>query len=264
MKKDKTISVLLIDDSAELLRIYKRQLLKTGRFLATTETDGRRAHLLAQRQLFDVVVIDAKLDYRGVEFGGLRLADELRPRYGCNSILLISRFITADLMKAHGMQHDFLSKDAGHDAHSFATVLGRTIKQMHGRQYVFVAMPFAKEFESLYREQIRRGVSDAGYRCVRVDEVAHNRRIQEVIFELVENSKLVAFLADGGNANAYYEAGFADAMKKELLIISKTVAELRFDVAGRHTLTYSRGVRGLSRRLAKKIRSLRLSHPIAI
>ena len=49
------------------------------------------------KQLFDMVIIDAKLDFKGMEFGGLRLADELRPRYGSQSILVVSRFITRSI-----------------------------------------------------------------------------------------------------------------------------------------------------------------------
>jgi CheY-like chemotaxis protein len=254
------LSVLLLDDNPDLVALYKEQLEELGPFKVTTETDSQRAKNLADRQLFDVVVIDAKLDYRGVEFGGLRLADDLRLRYGNHSLLIISRFITAELMKVHGACFDFVEKSSG-EGTQFCGNLAKRLQKMRQRQYVFVAMPFADQLRDLYRNHIKTGVTGAGYQCVRVDEVSHNRPIQDVIFEMVEKSKLVVFVADGASANAYYEAGFADAMRKEVVIVAKTQAELKFDVANRHTLTYDGNLETLTFRLCEKICALRLTSP---
>jgi CheY-like chemotaxis protein len=257
MSKRKVISVLLLDDSPDLVQIYKRQLENAGAFHVRTETDGRRARLVADRQLFDVVGIDAKLDYRGVQLGGLRLADELRPRYGANSILVISRFITQELLREYGGDYEFLDKNA--IAH-----LPEKIRDMRKHQYAFVAMPFAEDMTHLYADHIKRGIKEAGFRCVRADEVPHNRQIPQVVFELVEKSKLVIFVADGANANAYYEAGFADAMRKEVIIIAKSSNDLKFDVAQRHTIFYGGRPSGLHRKLITKVSSLRLFHPLTV
>jgi hypothetical protein len=85
-----------------------------------------------------------------------------------------------------------------------------------------------------------------------------------VIFELVEKSKMVVFGADDGNANAYYEAGFADAMRKEVIVVATSLKELRFDVQSRHTITYGSAPGTLASALREKITALRLSDPIAI
>ena len=82
-----------------------------------------------------------------------------------------------------------------------------------------------------------------------------------MIFRYVEGSKLVVFVADGGNPNAYYEAGFADAMKKEVVIVAKSLEELRFDISNRHTLTYGTRPSSLPRALRGKLEALRLSRP---
>jgi len=264
MRKHGQLSVLLLDDSPELVRLYKRQIESCGPFQVTVEIDGNRARLLAERQLFDFVVIDAKLDYQGTQFGGLRLADELRPRYGTNSILVISRFITVDLMRERGALHEFMDKSDEGQTGQFCSNLCRRIKSMRHRQYVFVAMPFGREYLPIYMRHIKVGVNRAGYECFRVDEVVHNRPIQNMIFELVDKSKLVVFLADGGNANAYYEAGFADAMRKEVVIVASNLKQLKFDVANRHTITYDSNLGLLGRDLTRKLNALRLSPPVAL
>src|SRR5262249_35724839 len=222
-------SVLLLDDNADLVELYKAQIEQAGPFRVTGESDGRRARALAERQLFDFLVIDAKLNYKGVEFGGLRLADDLHPRYGTNSILVISRFITAELMHDHGAYYDFIAKGREERGNSFGTALCARLHQMRERQYVFVAMPFDEKFRPIY-QRIKEGITDCSLNCVRADEVVHNRGIHEVMFELVRKSKLVVFVADGGNCNAYYEAGFADAMRKEVIVVASSLDELKFDV----------------------------------
>lgn len=125
-------------------------------------------------------------------------------------------------------------------------------------------MPYAEEYSRLYHEQIKPGIAKAGFQCFRVDEVAHNRRIQETTFELVEKCKAVVFLADGANANAYYEAGFADAMRKEVLIIVQSVQELKFDVSHRNTIAYGLKPKSLAEEIGRKLKSLRLSHPVVV
>ena len=66
------------------------------------------------------------------------------------------------------------------------------------------------------------------------------------------------------NANAYYEAGFADAMRKEVIVVAKSLGELKFDVANRHTITHGGDPALLATELEKKISALRLSEPLMV
>jgi CheY-like chemotaxis protein len=259
-----TTSVLLLDDNPDLVELHEAQIEQANsRFRVTAETDGRRARALAERQLFEFLVIDAKLNYKGVEFGGLRLADDLHARYGTNSILVISRFITAELMHDRGAYYDFIAKGGEERGSVFGAVLLGRLQQMRERQYVFVAMPFDKKFRQVY-QRIKEGVTDCGLSCIRADEVVHTRAVYEGMLELVRKSKLVVFVADGGNCNAYYEAGFADAMHKEVFIVASSLDELKFDVRHRHTLIYGTKPASLRGELKKKLLALRHSAPVVL
>lgn len=260
----KRFSILLLDDNADLCRLYKLHIERAGPFVVTVETEGLKARQLAERQLFDLVVIDAKLDYRGHEFGGLRLADDLSSRYGVNSVLVISRFITAELLRAYGTSYEFMEKSGDNNTRHFCEALCRRLIAMRRKQYVFVAMPFASDYLKRYKRGIKPAIQQAGYECIRVDEVQHNRRIHDVIFELVQKAKLVVFAADGANPNAYYEAGFADAMKKEVVIVAASSSELKFDISNRNTIFYGDDDAMLSKRLKSKLDAVRLSEPIGI
>lgn len=263
MPKRDQISILLLDDNVDLAQYYKQQIEQYAGFRVTIESDSRRARSLAERQLFDIVVIDAKLEYRGFEFGGLRLAEDLRYRYGANSLIVISRFITAALAQIRGIDYEFMEKHSGNAGRSFERELCSKLREMRQQQYVFVAMPFENTFLSIYK-CIKRSITNAGFKCVRVDEVSHTRPIQQIVFELVEKSKMVVFLADNGNPNAYYEAGFADAMRKEVIIVAKSVDELKFDIRDRQIISYRDKLATLENELKQKIFSLRHSKPLVV
>lgn len=262
MAKQRPMSILLLDDNPDLVRYYGKRLKRYAGLHLTSETNSLRARALAQRQLFDVLVIDAKLEYRGFEFGGLRLADDLRSRYGANSTVIISRYITASFAQVSELSCEFMEKGTGSGSR-FENDLCRKLRQMQSRQYVFVAMPFTGETPGLF-QHIRRGVAAAGLRCVRVDRVQHTRPIQELVFELVEKSKLVIFVADGGNPNAYYEAGFADAMHKEVMLVARSVADLPFDVSNRNALVYGNNPRTLEAKIKSKIQAIRFRKPVVL
>jgi CheY-like chemotaxis protein len=253
------ISVLLVDDHEELLDLYKRDLKRRGGFRVTAATTSHKARSLAEQQLFDLVVIDAKLDYRNSEFGGLRLADDLKSRYGTNSILIMSRFITADWMKEYGSDYEFLDKHSGNQRTQFCARLAVQMRRMWAEQYVLVVMSFGVDSTRLYKQRIRPAVERMGLKCIRADEVVHNKYIPDVVFRLVACSKAVILVADGLSANAFYEAGFADALKKEVVILVRSRSDLPFDVAQRHAIEYGDNERRLMVDVHRTFLALRLN-----
>src|ERR1051325_156493 len=263
MAKQRPISVLILDDNPDLVTYYSSRLKKYARLYVTSETNSLRARTLAQRQLFDLLVIDAKLEYRGFEFGGLRLADDLRSRYGANSTIIISRYITASFAGVSELSCEFMEKGSGGSGNHFEKGLCTKLRRMQSQQYAFVAMPFGRETASLY-QHIRRGVVAAGLRCVRVDKIPHTRPIQELVFEYVEKSKLVIFVADGGNPNAYYEAGFADAMHKEVILVVRSVEDLPFDIRNRNAVVYGSNPKILEAKIKTMIDAIRFRRPVVL
>lgn len=251
------LNVLIVDDDSHVLDVYQRMVSAIAGFSATASNRPARALEAAQRQLFDALVIDAKLDYRGEGFGGFRLAEDLRARYGANSILIISQYITKDLMEECGSHFEFLDKGSVPSPKAFVKLVCNRLKEMRKRQHVFVAMPFASDYTRVYTEGIKPAIESVGFRCVRADEIAHTRPIHEVMFDTLATSKLVVFLAEGANPNAYYEAGFADALQKEVVIVASSLESLKFDVKHRHTIQYEGELRVLRSELRKKLLALR-------
>jgi CheY-like chemotaxis protein len=169
------LSLLLLDDDVHLGAIYKQRIEATGCARVTVVRDSVRARDAAMQQLFDVIVIDAKLPYRGDQFGGMRLADELRARYGKDSIIIVSQFITESELRVHGGDFEFIDKSFAGDIGGFAKHIAMVAQRLKRRQYAFVAMPFAAHFRDLYTRYVKPGFQAAGLKCLRADDVKHTQ-----------------------------------------------------------------------------------------
>ena len=81
----------------------------------------------------------------------------------------------------------------------------------------FVAMAFREEAKPI-RESFRLAISAMGYQAVILDEKEHNNQIVPEIFYEIKRSKFVVVDVTYPNYGAYYEAGFAQALGKPVII----------------------------------------------
>ena len=81
----------------------------------------------------------------------------------------------------------------------------------------FVAMAFRDEAKPI-RESFRKAISAMGYQAVILDEKEHNNQIVPEIFYEIKRSKFVVVDVTYPNYGAYYEAGFAQALGKPVII----------------------------------------------
>lgn len=119
---------------------------------------------------------------------------------------------------------------------------------------VFVAMKFGAETLAL-REKIKEGLE--GYNVRIMDEIEHNHQIvPEMLFE-IRNSKFVIAELSNHNNGAYYEAGYALGLGKEVIHIcqkSELSNGLHFDVAQVNTIIYE-NIDEIPAKLQKRIRA---------
>lgn len=84
----------------------------------------------------------------------------------------------------------------------------------------FVAMRFGSETAEI-REGFRTAISDAGYVMRAIDEKEHNNQIVPEILYEIERSKFVVVDVTYPNYGAYYEAGFAQGLGKQVIVCCK-------------------------------------------
>ena len=82
---------------------------------------------------------------------------------------------------------------------------------------VFVSMAFNDDTKAT-REAIRTGVMDAGFSPEYIDEIIHNHQIMPEMFRLIRESRFLILEISDPNYGAYYEAGYALGLGKEVII----------------------------------------------
>ena len=104
---------------------------------------------------------------------------------------------------------------------------------------VLVAMRFGNETNKL-REAIRKGVFDAGYRAVFIDEVEHNGFITPELLNRINKSRFVVADLTHKNNGAYFEEGYAMGLGKNVIQLCKKGVELHFDIAQVNTIMWEK------------------------
>jgi len=107
----------------------------------------------------------------------------------------------------------------------------------HG-SHALVAMKFGEDTKIL-REAIRKGVGDAGYNAVFIDEVQHNDFITPELLKYIRDSKFVVVDLTHQNNGAYFEEGYAMGLGKPVIQLCKRDTKLHFDIAQKNTIIWA-------------------------
>lgn len=136
---------------------------------------------------------------------------------------------------------------------------------------VFVSMAFNPGTDAT-REAIRAGIVEAGYSPEFIDEIIHNHQIVPEMLRLIRESRFLILDITDPNYGAYYEAGYALGLGKEVIIsCSKEVftkdytakevspyakyLKPHFDVAQKQTLVWD-DYNDLTKKLSEWIKAI--------
>lgn len=117
---------------------------------------------------------------------------------------------------------------------------------------VFIAMWFDDSMKKA-RGQIGSAIKSCGYEPLTIDIKEHNNQIVPEIFKEIEGSKFVVADLTGQRGGVYYEAGYAVAKNKELILCCKKGEDIHFDVKQINTIFWE-NEQQLHAKLAKRIR----------
>lgn len=82
---------------------------------------------------------------------------------------------------------------------------------------VFVAMSFHESAKDI-RRAIKQGIDNAEYSSLLMDEIVHNHQIVPEMLRLIKESRFMIMDITQPNFGAYYEAGYAQGLGKEVII----------------------------------------------
>jgi hypothetical protein len=121
----------------------------------------------------------------------------------------------------------------------------------------FIATQFTEPFDRIWDTVIRKAAEDEGFNPIRIDEVAGPNPVLADIKRHVSEAAVVIAEITPLNANVFYEVGYADALRKPLILLAQKGTRLPFDVQGYRTVFYEDVIGGevkLSKDLRKQLK----------
>lgn len=120
----------------------------------------------------------------------------------------------------------------------------------------FIAMSFGNETKAI-SESFKNAISRCGYIPKRIDEKEHNNQIVPEILYEISRSKFVVVDVTYPNYGAYYEAGYAEALGKEVIIccredVFNSDKKPHFDIAQKSSIVW-KDEKDLENRLYRRI-----------
>jgi hypothetical protein len=109
-------------------------------------------------------------------------------------------------------------------------------KELH---HFFIVMPFTPDLEDVYHLGIRDTVRNLGGACERADEIQYTGGILEKVYDSIRSADAVIAEVSDPNPNVYYEVGFAHALGKPVVLLTRDVTSSPFDLRGYNHIIYS-------------------------
>lgn len=122
------------------------------------------------------------------------------------------------------------------------------------KPYVFVLMPFDEQFNDIYKFGIKGAVEDVGAYAERLDEQIFVEGMLDRIFNQISKADVIVADMTGRNPNVFYEVGYAHALGKIVLLLTKNAEDIPFDFKHRQYTVYGGSIDVLKRELSERLR----------
>lgn len=127
-------------------------------------------------------------------------------------------------------------------------------KKTTPKPFVFVLMPLDEEFDDVYLLGIKEACDKAGAYAERVDEQIFQESILERIYNQIAKADVIIADMTGRNPNVFYETGYAHALGKNVILLTKNADDIPFDLKHYHHIVYRGKISDLIPELDKRIR----------
>jgi hypothetical protein len=137
----------------------------------------------------------------------------------------------------------------------------RNFKVKSEKPQAFVVMQFnTTEYDALFNDVIIPVCESEGFKVYRADFTKRpGLVIADIVKHLTESAVIIAEVTPV-NGNVYYEVGYADALKKPVILLAdKSVGQLPFDVRPYRTIFYENSIGGkhvVERSLGEYLRNI--------
>jgi hypothetical protein len=110
---------------------------------------------------------------------------------------------------------------------------------------LFVLMPFRSDLHPIYEDHIKAVASELNMRIARADDFFTTHSIIDEIWSAIYQSKFIIADCTDRNPNVFYEIGIAHSVGKPVVIITKDIDDVPFDLRHRRFIKYEYTPRGM-------------------
>ncbi|PLT92239.1 hypothetical protein BMJ34_24985 [Sinorhizobium medicae] len=118
-------------------------------------------------------------------------------------------------------------------------------------------MPFAPEFDDIYKLGIQETAADHNVVAERVDEQFYSETMIERIYRQIDAADFIIADMTGKNPNVFYEVGYAHAKGKLCTLLTQETTDIPFDLKHHRHLVYGGSIRRLKALLATELEWLK-------
>jgi nucleoside 2-deoxyribosyltransferase len=122
------------------------------------------------------------------------------------------------------------------------------------KKFCFVLMPFDGDFDDIYKLGIKQSCIDAGAYCERVDEQIFEESILERIYNQISKADIVIADMTNRNPNVFYEVGYAHALGKATILLTKNSQDIPFDLKHYPHIIYDNKITKLKEELTTRVK----------
>jgi hypothetical protein len=119
------------------------------------------------------------------------------------------------------------------------------------KPFVFVLMPFDIDFNDIYEIGIKEAAEAAGAYAERIDKQIFTENILERLYNQINKADVVVADMTGRNPNVFYEVGYAHALGKIVILLTKKADDIPFDLQHYPHIVYGNSLSGLRSDLSK-------------
>ena len=104
----------------------------------------------------------------------------------------------------------------------------------------FVISPFGEPFDTYFSHIVKPALEDCGLYAIRGDSLYRPTTIVDDIWQGIRDAKLLIAELTDRNPNVFYELGLAHAISKPVILISKSIEDVPFDLRSIRVLVYDK------------------------
>ena len=109
------------------------------------------------------------------------------------------------------------------------------------KPFVFALTPPEPAFQDVYELGIKGACEKVDAYCERVDQ-SHQRPITDRIHNLINKADIIVAEMSTKNPEIFYEAGYAHALGKSVILLTRTADDIPFDLKQHPHIIYEKSI----------------------